>query len=132
MFQKIVIIGHLGGDPQMRYTPQGTPVTNFSVATNRKWTNSDGTPGESATWFKVTCWKRLAEVTNQYLAKGALVFIEGELLADTDGNPKVWTDSGGTPRASFEVRANVVKFLQGGRQEQEQQEPEPEQEGLPF
>jgi len=64
-YQKIVIVGNLGGDPEMRYTPDGTPVTNFSVATNRKWNNSDGSAGEETTWFRVTVWRRQGRGTGQ-------------------------------------------------------------------
>ena len=117
MYQKIIIIGNLGRDPEMRYTAQGTPVTNFSVATSRKWTSADGTPGEETVWFRVTAWKRLAETCNQYLTKGQRVFVEGQLTPDpATGGPRVWTRQDGSAGASFEIRAFTVKFL-GGRAE---------------
>jgi single-strand DNA-binding protein len=101
----------------MRYTPDGTPVTNFSVATNRKWNNPDGSQGEETTWFRITVWRRMAEVCNQYLSKGRQVFIEGELKPDpATGGPRVWTGNDGLPRASFEITARTIKFL-GGRGE---------------
>ena len=112
MYQSITIVGHLGQDPELRYTPQGTAVANFSVATNRKWTNADGTPGEETCWFRVTTWGRLAEVTNQYLKKGRQVLVEGTITPDAaTGGPRVWTRQDGTAGASFEIRANTVKFL---------------------
>ena len=77
MYQKVIIVGHLGGDPEMRYTPSVKPVTNFSVATSRKWTGADGEQREDTTWFKVAAWGKLAEVCNQYLAKGRQVLVEG-------------------------------------------------------
>jgi single-strand DNA-binding protein len=117
MYQKIIIAGYLGRDPEMRYTPQGTPVTNFSVATSRKWTNADGTPGEETVWFRVTAWRRLAETCNQYLSKGRPVLVEGRLRPDPEtGGPRIWTGQDGVGRASFEVNALTVKFL-GGRAE---------------
>lgn len=117
MYQKVILIGNLGGDPQMRYTPEGTPVTSFSVATNRRWSNSDGTTGEETVWWRVSAWGKLAETCNQYLAKGRQVYVEGQMRPDrTTGGPRVWTGNDGTPRASYEVTALTVKFL-GGRGE---------------
>jgi single-strand DNA-binding protein len=117
MYQKVTIIGNLGRDPEMRYTPTGRPVTHFSVATNRKWTNEDGSQGEEVTWFRVSAWGRMGEVCNQYLSKGRQVFIEGVLRPDENGGPRVWVGNDGQPRASFEITAQSVKFL-GGRGEQ--------------
>ncbi|MCK4449734.1 MAG: single-stranded DNA-binding protein [Anaerolineae bacterium] len=116
MYQKIIIVGHLGRDPEMRYTQDGTPVTNFSVATNRKWTNADGTQIDETVWFRVSAWRRLAETCNEYLQKGRLVLVEGRLQPDERGNPRTFTRNDGTPGASFEVTAFTVKFL-GGRGE---------------
>ncbi len=117
MYQKIVIVGNLGRDPEMRYTPSGQPVTNFSMATNRKWTNTDGTPGEETIWFRVTAWGKLGETCNQYLSKGRQVLVEGRLRPDpATGGPRVWTRQDGTAGASFEITANTVRFL-GGRAE---------------
>ncbi len=117
MFQKVTLIGNLGNDPELRYTPQGTPVCTFSVATNRRWTNSDGTPGEETVWWRVSAWGRLGETCHQYLSKGRMVFVEGEIVPDPQtGGPRLWTGQDGTVRANFEVRARAVKFL-GGRGE---------------
>jgi len=111
-FQKIIIIGNLGRDPELRHTPGGKPVTNFSVATNRRWTGTDGQPQEETTWFRVSAWGKLAEICSQYLSKGRQVFIEGRLTVDrASGGPRVWIDQDGTPRASFEVTALDMKFL---------------------
>ncbi|MFB0534459.1 MAG: single-stranded DNA-binding protein [Anaerolineae bacterium] len=123
MYHKIIIVGNLGRDPEMRYTPQGTPVTNFSVATNRKWTNADGTPGEETTWYRISAWGKLGEICNQYLSKGRQVFIEGRLRPDPEtGGPRIWTRPDGTAGASFEVHADTVRFL-GGRGEAVEVEP---------
>lgn len=114
MFHKVTIVGHLGKDPDMRYTSDGTPVTSFSVATSRKWNNADGTQGEETVWFRVTVWRRQAETAAQYLQKGRLVLVEGRLTPDKNGGPKIWTAQDGTPRASFEITADTIRFL-GGR-----------------
>ena len=115
MYHKVIIVGNLGRDPEMRYTADGTPVTNFSVATNRRWNNPDGSQGEETVWFRVTAWRRLAEICNQYLQKGRQVLIEGRMQPDpATGGPRVWTGNDGVARASFEVTAQTVQFL-GGR-----------------
>ncbi len=115
MYHRIVIVGYLGRDPEMRYTPDGTPVTNFSVATSRKWTNQDGSQSEETVWFRVTAWRRLAETCNQYLSKGRMVLVEGRMRPDqATGGPRIWTGQDGIARASYEVTASTVKFL-GGR-----------------
>lgn len=118
MYHKVIIVGNLGRDPEMRYTPDGTPVTNFSVATNRRWTNQDGSQGEETVWFRVSAWRRLAETCNQYLTKGRQVFVEGIMRPDPEtGGPRIWTGNDGQARASFEVVAHTVRFL-GGRGDQ--------------
>jgi single-strand DNA-binding protein len=114
MFQKILAIGNLGRDPEMRYTPDGKAVTNLSVATNKKWTDANGDLQERVVWLRVSVWGKQAEACNQYLKKGRQVFVEGELIADENGNPRLWDRSDGSKAASFEVRAHQVKFL-GGR-----------------
>lgn len=130
MYQKILIVGNLGNDPELRYTQSGTPVCSFSVATNRRWTNQDGTPGEETVWWRVSAWNRLAETCNQYLSKGRQVLVEGEMVPDREtGGPRIWTGQDGQPRASFELRARTVQFLgtrdgasgfSGGGQKQQQ------------
>ena len=116
MYHKIIIAGYLGRDPEMRYTPDGTPVTNFSVAASRKWTRQDGSQVDETVWFRITAWRRLAETCNQYLQKGRPVLIEGRLQPGENGGPRIWTGNDGVARASFEVTAQTVKFL-GGRGE---------------
>ena len=108
MYAKTVIVGHLGRDPEMRYTPSGVPVTSFTVATNRRWTDQNGQLQERTTWFRITAWRRLAEQCNQYLAKGRMVLVEGDIEASA------WTSQEGEPRASLELTARNVRFL-GGR-----------------
>lgn len=112
MYQNLIIVGNLGRDPEMRYTPSGQAVTNFNVATNRKYTTSDGNQVEETTWFRVSTWGKTAEVCNQYLKKGSKVLVEGRLNPDPDsGGPKIWTRQDGTSAASFELTANQVRFL---------------------
>jgi single-strand DNA-binding protein len=119
-YQKIIIVGNLGGDPEMRYTPDGTPVTNFSVATNRRWNNPDGSRGEETTWFRVTAWRRQAEVAAEYLSKGRQVMVEGRMNSDkATGGPRVWTGQDGVARASYEITAQRIIFLQGGARMEE-------------
>ncbi|MHB0856909.1 MAG: single-stranded DNA-binding protein [Anaerolineae bacterium] len=111
MYQKIILIGRLGRDPEMRYTPSGQPVTSFSVATDRRWTDQQGQQQERTVWFRVSAWGRLAETCNQFLAKGRLVMVEGEV-----NEPQAFQGRDGEWRASLDVRATNVKFL-GGRGE---------------
>src|SRR5512134_563403 len=76
---KVMVIGHLGRDPEMRYTPSGRPVTSFSVVTTRTWTSAEGERHEESEWFNVVAWGNLAEICNQYLTKGQQVYVEGRL-----------------------------------------------------
>ncbi len=109
---KIIVIGHLGSDPEMRYTPNGQSVTNFNVASSRRYRTADGEQREETEWFRVSAFGRLADVCNQYLAKGRQVYVEGRLRG------RSYTDRDGQPRYSLEVNANEVQFL-GGRGDNE-------------
>jgi len=111
MFQTIIIAGNLGRDPEMRYTPGGQPVTNFSVAVSDNYTNSSGERVERTVWFRVSTWGKQAEVCNQYLKKGRKVLVEGRLVADQSGGPRVYTKQDGTTASSFEISAVTVRFL---------------------
>ena len=113
MYQKLVIVGRLGRDPEMRYMPDGTAVTQINVATDRRWTDkSTGQPVQETTWFRVSVWGKQGESTNQYLSKGSMVLIEGHLRPDPQtGGPKLFTRQDGTSGASFEVTAENVRFL---------------------
>ena len=114
MYQKLTLVGNLGNDPTLKYTPQGDAVCSFSLATNRKWSGRDGQPGQETVWFRVSVWGKQAESVNQYLSKGRQVFIEGRLVPDKEtGGPRIWTDNNGNARASFEVSAQTVQFLGG-------------------
>ena len=119
MYHTIIIVGNLGRDPEMRYTPGGQAVTNFSVATNRQYTGSDGQQVKETIWFRVSTWGKSAETVNQYLKKGSKVLVEGRLVPDAStGGPRIWNRQDGTPAASFEVSANTVRFLSSRGEEE--------------
>ncbi|RPI34812.1 MAG: single-stranded DNA-binding protein [Chloroflexota bacterium] len=112
MYHTIIIVGNLGRDPEMRYTPSGQAVTNFSVATSRQWTDSNGQQVKETIWFRISAWGKQAETCNQYLKKGNKVLVEGRLVPDAaTGGPRIWTRQDGTAAASFEVSAATVRFL---------------------
>lgn len=112
MYHTIIIVGNLGKDPEMRYTPSGQAVTSFNVATNRQYTGSDGNTVKETIWFRISVWGKQAETCSQYLKKGSKVLIEGRLNADPQtGGPKIWTRQDGSAGSSFEVTANTVRFL---------------------
>ncbi len=108
---KVLLIGHLGRDPEMRYTPGGRPVTSFSLATTRTWTSADGERREETEWFNIVAWGNLAEICNQYLSKGQQVYIEGRL--QTRG----WEDESGKKHFRTEVVANEMIILGSRRSE---------------
>jgi single-strand DNA-binding protein len=112
MYHTIIIVGNLGKDPEMRYTPGGQAVTNFNVAVNDNYTNSSGERVERTIWIRVSAWGKLAETCNQYLKKGRKVLVEGRLVADAStGGPRVYTRQDGTSGSTFEVSASTVRFL---------------------
>lgn len=121
MYQKLILVGNLGKEPEMRITPNGQSVTTLSVATNRRYSNNGGQPVNETTWFRVTVWGKQAETCNQFLHKGSKVLIEGRLTPDPDtGGPRVW-ESNGKHGASYEMTASTVRFL-SGREEGEEGE----------
>jgi len=137
MYQRITIVGNLGRDPEMRYTPSGQAVTNLSVATNRQYTTSDGERVKETAWFRVSVWGRQAETTNQYLQRGSRVLIEGRLTPDpSTGGPRIWTRQDGSPGASFEINANRVVFLSTRAEDESYQasesDDEIEEDEIPF
>ncbi|MCG3177565.1 MAG: Single-stranded DNA-binding protein [Candidatus Omnitrophica bacterium] len=112
MYQRLILVGNLGRDPELRYTPNGTPVTTMSVAVNRRWTDAQGTIKEETAWFRVITYGKQAEVCNQYLAAGRKVLVEGALVVDEKtGGPRVYQRKDGTHGASHEVRATTIRFL---------------------
>jgi single-strand DNA-binding protein len=110
-FNKIILVGNLGRDPELRYTPQGDAVCSFSVATNEKKKDKSGEMQNIATWFRVTLWRNLAENASKYLTKGSPVYIEGRLRVED------WTDRDGNNRQSLEVTATDMHFIGSGARE---------------
>ena len=110
-FHTVILIGNLGRDPEMRYTPSGQPVTSFSVASNRSYTDANGQKVDETIWFRVTAWGKQAETCNQFLHKGSKVLVEGRLTPDKNGGPRIWQKQDGTSGASFEITASTVRFL---------------------
>ncbi len=105
MFNRVILVGRIGQDPEMRYTPSGNAVTNFSIATNRKWRNREGKLDEETTWHDIVCWGKTAEFISEYAGKGSLVFIEGRI------QKRSWDDKDGNKRYSVEVVASNVQLL---------------------
>ena len=112
-FNKIIIVGNLGRDPELRYTPQGNAVCSFSVATSEKRRDKGGDMQDITTWFRVTLWGKQAETASKYLTKGKPVYIEGRLRIEE------WTDRDGNNRQSLEVNATDMQFIgTAGRSEE--------------
>jgi single-strand DNA-binding protein len=121
MYQTVILIGNLGKDPEMRFTPSGQSVTTLSVATNRRYNGTNGQPVKETTWFRITVWGKQAEACNEFLHKGSKVLVEGRLTPDPEtGGPHIW-ENNGKVGASFEVTASTVRFL-SGREDQDDQE----------
>lgn len=113
-YQSTTIVGRLGRDPEMRYTPNGQAVTSFSVATDRQYTDGNGQKVTETTWFRVSVWGKQAETCNEYLRKGSMALVEGRLICDPKtGGPRIWKRQDGSEGAAFEISANVVRFLSG-------------------
>lgn len=129
MYQQITLVGNLGSDVELRYTPNGVPVASFSLAVSKTWMK-DGQRQEKTLWFRVSAWNKQAETVSQYLHKGSKVLVVGEIE-----EARAFTDRQGNNRASLEVTAQTIKFL-SGRGDGEQQESAPaahgDGESVPF
>lgn len=112
-FNKVILVGNLGRDPELRYTPQGTPVCSFSVATNERRKDKSGEYQDHVTWFRVTLWGRQAETATQYLTKGRPIYIEGRVRLET------WTDRDGKERTGLEVHGTDMQFIGGGEKSED-------------
>jgi len=132
---KVMVIGHLGRDPEMRYTPSGRPVTTFTAAVSRSWNTADGERRTETEWFNIVAWGNLAEICKQYLHKGQQVYIEGRLQT------RRWEDKEGQKHISVEVVANEMMMLGDRRennqtqesvQEEEVSEPMSDEDEFPF
>ncbi len=104
-FNKIIIVGNLGRDPELRYTPQGNAVCNFSVATSEKKRDKGGDMQDITTWFRVTLWGKQAETASKYLTKGSQVYVEGRLRMEE------WTDRDGKTRQTLDVNGTDMQFI---------------------
>ena len=128
-YQQLTLVGNLGNDPELRYTPNGVPVASFSLAVSKTWMK-DGQRQEKTLWFRVSAWNKQAETVSQYLHKGSKVLVVGEIE-----EARTFTDRQGNNRASLEVTAQTIKFL-SGRGDGEQQESAPAAHGddrdIPF
>jgi single-strand DNA-binding protein len=135
MYHVLVIVGNVGKNPELRYTPSGQAVTSFSVATNRQYSTGTGENVTETIWFRVSTWGKLAETCNQYVKKGSKVLIEGRLTPDkVTGNPRVFQKQDGTSGANFEVNASTVRFLSSKGEGTHEQQPAdvPTDEDIPF
>lgn len=105
---KVILVGRLGQNPEVRYTPSGAAVANFSIATNENWTDKSGQKQERTEWHRIVAWSKLAELCSQYLTKGRQVYIEGRLQT------RQWQDKDGQTKYTTEINAQTVQFLGGG------------------
>jgi single-strand DNA-binding protein len=133
---KVMVIGHLGKDPEMRYTPSGRPVTTFSIAVSRSWNTADGERRSETEWFNIVSWGNLAEICKQYLHKGQQVYIEGRLQT------RRWEDKEGQKHTNVEVVANEMMMLgerkdynkgsHESKQDEEPSDPMADEDEFPF
>lgn len=125
---KVMIIGRLGQDPEMRYTPSGRPLTKFQLAANRSWTTADGEKKTDTEWFNIVAWGKLAEICNQYLKKGQQVYIEGRL------HTRRWQDDDGANHSSVEVITQEMIMLDGraGDENNPENDDMPGEDEYPF
>jgi len=119
MYERLIFVGNLGREPEMRFLPSGQAVTNLNVTTNRTYKDSNGQKVTETTWYRVSVWGAQAESANQYLKKGSKVLIEGRLNSDPEtGGPRIFTRNDGTSGASYEVTAQRVVFLSSKSEDQ--------------
>jgi len=127
---KVILIGHLGADPELRYTPNGTPVANFRIATTERWTNKQGERTESTEWHRIVAWGKLGEFCGQYLNKGKQIYIEGRLRT------RSWEDRDGKKQWTTEIIAQRLQLLGKPEKPSEEEAPVPEEapveEDIPF
>ena len=110
---KVILLGNLGADPEVRYTPAGQPVANFRMATNRHWTDKKGEKQQETQWHRIVAWGKLAELCGKYLSKGRQVYLTGRLQT------REWTDKDGAKKYTTEIVADQVTFLGGARRDGE-------------
>jgi single-strand DNA-binding protein len=122
---KVILIGRLGADPEIRYTPSGAEVANFRIATSESWTNKNGEKEERTEWHRIVAWRGLAKICGEYLSKGKLVYIEGKI------RNRSWEDKEGNKRTTTEIEATEMRMLGGGGGEAERRTKEPEADYTP-
>jgi len=125
--QMLVYEGYLAEDPDMRYTPDGKPVTNFRIGSNHQYKSGSGEVVKETTWLKVAAWGKLAEIINQYCAKGSHVIVSGKLRVGDNGSPSVYTLKNGGHGASYEVTAQEIRIIKGKDRAEDAVE-----EGIPY
>lgn len=136
--QLVMYEGYLAADPEMRYTPSGSAVTNFRMGSNHSYKNAAGETVKETTWLKIVAWGKLGEIVNQWCKKGSHVIVTGSLRADKDGNPAVFQRKDGTSAASFEITAREVHFLDsksdatGEATESSHSAPAVDEDDIPF
>jgi len=135
VINKVILIGRLGADPEIRYTPSGAEVATFRIATSESWTNKSGEKEERTEWHRIVAWRGLAKICGEFLSKGKLVYVEGRLRT------RSWEDRDGNKRTTTEVEATDMKMLggagEGGRKAREPEAesappPAKEEEDIPF
>ena len=125
MVNRVILIGRLGADPEIRYTPSGAEVATFRIATSESWTNKNGEKEERTEWHRIVAWRALAKICGEYLNKGRLVYIEGRLRT------RNWEDRDGHKRTTTEIEATDMKMLGGGPAEQNRKAKEPDADNTP-
>lgn len=126
MLNKVILIGRLGRDPEVRYMPNGEAVCNFSIATSEKYTDKNGQRQEATEWHNVTMYRKLAEIAGQYLKQGSQVYIEGKIKSSK------YTDKNGVERTAYEIIANEMKMLGGNSQAPQEQPKYPQGNAKPV
>jgi single-strand DNA-binding protein len=124
MVNKVILIGRLGADPEIRYTPSGAEVATFRMATSESWTNKNGEKEERTEWHRIVAWRGLAKICGEYLSKGRLVYIEGKIRT------RAWEDKEGNKRSTTEIEATDMKML-GGMGDQNRKTKEPDTDYAP-
>ncbi len=125
MVNKVILIGRLGADPEIRYTPSGAEVATFNIATSENWTNKSGEKEERTEWHRIVAWRNLAKICGEYLNKGRLVYIEGRLRT------RSWEDKSGNKRTTTEIEATEMKMLGGGGEQNRKTTKEPGADYVP-
>jgi single-strand DNA-binding protein len=125
MLNKVILIGRLGKDPEVHYTPDGKMITNFNLATDEQWKDKNGEKMQRTEWHKIVVFGKLAEICGNYLVKGKLVYLEGKLQT------RSWENKDGVKQYTTEIVANDMKML-GDKQKAEAEPPQPPQEDVPF